>query len=223
MPTFPQTLDQQEFKDYTQAWATLAGSSDAKALQAAFGLPDVLLSYGVLTGPNAVALVADPNTTQVKTRFVLLPVTGGGDAFAVAVYGLDAADNITTPYYVAALPDPQFLDFNSIIPDPVAQGWLDNWQALFATPDDLTQALFATEYGPLRGFNYPADDFSGPLEPLEPGDELIAELRVYYALHPDEPTDFGLVMCLGSATDQPLPARLPVVYYDNGGIVPPGN
>ena len=224
MPTdFPRLLTQEEFDAGTADWQTLVDGTDADALQAAFGLPAALLPYGVLSGPDAVELVADPNTTTVKTRFVLLPIEGGGAAFAVAVFGTDEAGETTTPYYAAAFAAANLVPLNGIIPDAVAQEWLDAWQDLAADPDGLTQALFGTADGPLRGYNYPASDFRGPLAPLEPGDAAIVELRVYYGLHPAEATDFGLVMALGSATADPLPSRLTVVFYDNGESYPPHN
>ncbi len=233
MPTFPQVRAQQAFAAYTSAWVALAGGQDARALQAAFGLPNALLGYGVLSGTTALALAANATTTQVRTCFVLLPVAGGGNAFAGAVYGLDAAATITTPYYLAAPAGPAAASPGSttptstnptIVPDAVAQEWLAKWQALAAALAGLTQARFASgESGALRGINYPAVVFSGLLEPLESGDADIAELRVYYVLHPNEAPDLGVLVAIGSATAQPLPARLTVMYHNQGEPVPPGS
>ena len=102
----------------------------------------------------------------------------------------------------------------------------DYWLATWAAAPQATPAMFASNYGPLRGYNFDVNDFTSLLfGPEKLGDEelyLNFGLHEYYRTGPagDElAVTFGLVLQLASSKlggdDDPV--------YNMATPIPPGN
>ncbi|RTQ46302.1 hypothetical protein EJV47_22520 [Hymenobacter gummosus] len=199
--TFPGTITPEQFNQATARWLEVISGQDEGALQQGFDQNGLLLASVRFPVSQLIKLVSTVGINVVKAKFGLLPDPETDQlAFTLVLFATDANDQRISAYYVNAdfrheiIPLP-----NAVVPNLLAQTWLDNWRALTS----VHPGLFGTSYGPLQGYTFDALDFTAPLFGLDSaeGADLHARfgLHQYYQDGPDgqqEARTFGLVLQL---------------------------
>lgn len=168
LPIACSTLSQKDFDTMTSSWKKLVNSEGASAgISASLtSTIDALTNYAYLSGDYVKQLLDNPDTIAVRTKFVL--TNDAQPSFSLAVYGITAKGEPTTPYFlmgVAAVPASikkveSLLTADEEIPAAQAAAWIMNWHAL--TPKSLTEAPFKSSAGMLLGYTFSVSDFKDP-------------------------------------------------------------
>jgi len=233
MPTYPDTIDQNQYDQYTAAWAALIASGNNDTLQQAFQAPDgARLNFLNFSLDQVVALVTAPGVLSIKARFLLVPDAAGVPRFSLTLFATDTpAKNdeeslsayyiptsavATTTQVVEPAPGP-----DTKISRPEAVAWLTAW----ATTEDFTTDIFTTDSGPLKGGNFEVSTFQDPLAAAPPYANKSLFLNLGLLADP-EPTAALVVYIapLGSRVQGSVEG-LPTAdsYYDNASYCPPNH
>lgn len=197
--TPPGIINQDEFNTATAKWLDVISGPDETLLQQAFTLAGNLLCAVSYPVERLIKLVSTVGLHRVKTKFGLV-ADGNDTLFTLILFAVDENDERISSYYVND--DYRFElipPFDSVVPNLLAQTWLDQWEELSVVEPDL----FDTSYGPLQGYTFEAADFLFPLTGLDAaqGSALHARfgLHKYYrdgSFGPEEARTFGLLLQL---------------------------
>ena len=235
-------ISQQDFADYAAAWATFIANASADEVQRLFQ-PDakqVQLRVSFDLPDTIIPLLSTVNIAQVKIRFVLLPTA---PRFGLVVYAANTEGGRVSAYFlgtaqweelepqltacanVAGSPTPAL---DGLVPFNLIKTWLCNW-GWAVSGQQLSPAMFATSYGPLRGYTFELSDFLDPLfqtqAPKVSAVRANFGLKSYYPAFPEQPAQptstFGLVLRLYSPGGSNLGGESGGPSYDMSKPSPP--
>lgn len=224
--TLPEILTQQEFDEYSAKWLSVAseagGSQLAEAFQNAKTERVLYLRFPV---ERITWLVSAVGVRKIKARFLL--VTENGQLhFTLALFATDDENTRLSAYY---LPLPSWVDSTApvAVGDPVPQDLATTWLANWKATSNITPALFATQWGPLQGYNFEVKDFVSSLFAAQSfqSKEIYIGLGLHQYHTPDA-TDgsltetFGLVLQLPEAGQAAVRAAADA-YFDMAFPYPP--
>ncbi len=210
MSAIPDILTPEQFEQYSAEWLRIAGDAGGPALAQCFGAPGHgRRTYASLPIQQLVWLVSTVGIVCVRARFLAIAHRGHPARFALALFATDAAGKRLSAYYLAAAEDAPAAPLlraaqlqATQVPHDLVKTWLHHWAAAPA----VTPALFATSYGPLRGYTFEVGDFLEPLFAAQPfGNQT---LRISFGLHEYYPAEgplaqtFGLVLRLHAPRKQ---------------------
>ena len=205
----PGLLSQALADQYATRWATVVAQADPADLQRAFRVLDekgqpLALPYVSLPIAQVVRLVSTLGVQAIKARFLLVPQPDKTERFALALSAADGLGARASSFYLAdnqyprlhtAVEPPRATDLERRLaatePLPgaakqvahaLAKSWLEAWAKVGrAGGPPVTPDLFATPYGPLRGYTFEMADFLAPLFRVAAFGQQ--ELRIYFGLH----------------------------------------
>lgn len=195
-------ISQQQFDEYAANWVAASSDPAGGELARSFQLPDsrqllALVSFPIL---QIARLVSTVGVAHIKVRFLIkTDETTKQPHFTLALFATDALDARISSYYLAdeywkpASPhvaplhndehapirrrDLSATPAKTEVPEVLARYWLRAWAAV----KQATPALFATPYGPLRGYTFELNDFILPLRQVTRLSE--GKLLVDFDLH----------------------------------------
>ncbi|WP_210520989.1 hypothetical protein [Hymenobacter terricola] len=200
-------ISQVLFDEYTATWVKAVNDpSDGTALTKCFLTKSgSRLGYVRFEVPQIIELMSAVGIQGIKARFLIKP----DGRFTVALFAADAQGLRLTSYYLADYRNEedqqpasrQAEDMNMEAANVLAAHWQRNWANTKRFP--TTRQLFASSYGPLRGYNFNVSDFMAPLMSLQPEDidkeefHLMPGLHSHFSSGPDNDGPvavFGLVV-----------------------------
>ncbi|GAC1369687.1 MAG: hypothetical protein NVSMB30_07750 [Hymenobacter sp.] len=200
-------ISQEQFDRYASEWLSLSSDPVGTELTHCFELPSekarlLALSFPVM---QMVELVSAVGVRSIKARFLVVRDLDNQPHFSVALFATDAQDTRLTAYYLAERywqpGGEQAASLRMEIANVLARHWAANWANAGRYP--LAPSLFASGYGPLRGYNFDIIDFMKPLLPLQAlGDQrLLLDLGLHTYFRPGPRGDapvatFGLMLRL---------------------------
>lgn len=224
--TLPEILTQQEFDEYSAKWLSVASGEGGSELEQAFlnsNTERVLhLRFPI---ERITWLVSAVGVRKIKARFLLVP-DNGQLHFTVALFATDDKAERLSAYY---LPQPYWADNSApaTVGDPIPQNLATTWLANWKAADKVTPALFATQWGPLQGYNFEIKDFVSSLFAAQSFQSK--EIYIGFGLHQyyaPAATDgsltetFGLVLQLPEAGQTKVPAA-DDTFFDMAFPYPP--
>lgn len=197
-------ITQRQYDEYAANWVAASGDEVGTVLAQSFqvGKKQSLLASVRFPARQIARLVSTVGAAHIKARFLMkvdektqLP------HFTVALFATDALNARISSYYIAdeywlllekalAAPNaavaPAQSQPNTVrvltrtdVPDVLSQLWVRAWSATtVATPP-----LFATTYGPLRGYTFDVDEFANVLRPVQLKNINTEYLLLEFALH----------------------------------------
>lgn len=194
-----------EYDQGAASWLLAASDPAGVILAQSFTQTTGLLSAVSFSGWQIARLVSTVGATAVKARFVILHDAQARPHFSVALFATDAQDTRVSSYYLAQpyLPTQHAAGVSGVdaqaagrrspsvralarydVPDVLTRLWLNDWSRVKrVTPD-----LFATSYGPLRGYSYGVEEFAGLLRDFSSldGNKILLEfdLHGYFRTEP---------------------------------------
>ena len=217
--------------DYDQgaaSWLLAVGDPAGTVLAQSFVQGSGLLSALRFSARQIARLVSTVGAATIKARFLVLYDAQARPHFSVALFATDALDARVSSYYlgqpylpvapvaVAAEPAPEAAAAcrpshvralaRYDVPNVLTQLWLRDWSRVKrVTPD-----LFATSYGPLRGYSYGVEEFTGLLRDFKvlDGNNVLLEFDLHEHCRTEPQGDmlvytFGLLLWteLGKASN----------------------
>lgn len=205
-----------------------AGTVLAQSFQVGAGSSSSVLAGLSFPALQIARLVSTVGAVRIKARFLI-----NQDAeqkqlphFTLALFATDALDTRLSSYYVAdeywtptasrpeVQPEAQLrvavtAHSRKEVPGVLATLWLKGWQGL-KTTREITPALFASSYGPLRGYTYEVDEFVHLLRALtqlkNESVQLVFDLHEYYRPLPPQGDvlvrTFGLLLNVKNAKNE---------------------
>jgi len=183
--------------------------TDPADLQKVFRVLDekqqpLALPYVSLPIAQAVRLISTVGVQAIKARFLLVPQPDKTERFTLALSAADGLGARASSFYLAdnIFPRPAKpvaplratdLELKLAATEPLpsaakqvahalAKSWLEAWGKVGrATGPAVTPALFATAYGPLRGYTFEMADFLAPIFRVPAFGQQ--EIRIYFGLH----------------------------------------
>ena len=226
-PTPADIITQRQYAEYAANWVAASNDPAGTVLAQSFrlGKNQSLLASLRFPARQIARLVSTVGAAHIKARFLIKVDTKTQEPhFTVALFATDSLDARLSSYYLAdeywlpkrkltaapentvaeARPQPTVRALTRTdVPDVLSQLWINAWDAItVATPP-----LFATTYGPLRGYTFEVAEFITPLRPVPLkylNDEyLLLEfgLHEYYRSEPQGEVlvqTFGLLLKLES-------------------------
>ncbi len=214
-------ITQRQYDEYAANWVAASSDPAGTVLAQSFqlGKKEPLLASLCFPARQIARLVSTIGAARIKARFLVkvdektrLP------HFTAALFATDSLDARISSYYVAeeywlpkqrkpaaapattvaaARPQPAMRALTRTdVPDVLSQLWLNAWGAVtVATPP-----LFATTYGPLRGYTFELAEFTTLLRPVNLSDLDNESLMLEFGLHEyyrSEPQGEVLVQTFG--------------------------
>ncbi|MET4076219.1 hypothetical protein [Hymenobacter sp. UYCo722] len=208
--------------DYDQAaayWLVAASDPAGTVLAQSFVLnkKDVLASLN-FQALQIARLVSTVGAATIKARFLIMYDERAQPHFTLALFATDALDKRVSSYYLADrywLPKQQRMARSlASKPMPVRQSRVralarydmpnvltDRWVTAWSKVTRASTALFATSYGPLRGYSYGVEEFISLLRDVGSLDDeniiLEFDLHDYYQSQPQGDVlvhTFGLLL-----------------------------
>ena len=183
-------ISQREYDQYVANWVAAASDPAGTELAQSFrlGKDPQLLSQVSFPALQIARLVSTVGAVTIKARFLIIRDDKQQPHFTVALFATDSLDARLSSYYLAdeywkkptqpqgavgaaeentaasarPRPVPSVAPARTEVPTVLASFWLNRWGAL----TQVTPALFATTYGPLRGYTYGVDESVIPLRQL---------------------------------------------------------
>ena len=224
-PVPPGIITQRQFDEYAANWVAASSDPEGTELAQSFrvGKNQQLLASLSLPVLQIARLVSTVGAAHIKARFLIIRDEKTQQPhFSLVLFATDALDARISSYYLAeqywlpatrskAAPNnsapaaslrPVIMGATRTeVPDVLARHWLRLWAEL----TQVTPALFATSYGPLRGYTFEVAEFMTPLRQLSDfgHEKLVLEfdLHEYYRTEPQGEVlvhTFGLVLRLES-------------------------
>ena len=230
-------IGQREYDQYVANWVAAASDPTGTELAQSFRLGKnhpQLLSQVSFPALQIARLVSTVGAVSIKARFLIIHDDHKQPHFTVALFATDSLDARLSSYYLAheywkqpaqpyaaaaadaaeasaaasarPQPVPAVAPARTEVPSVLASFWLNRWGAL----TQVAPALFATTYGPLRGYTYGVDEFVFPLRQLGNSnwealkhENLLLEfdLHEYYRTEPQGEVlvhTFGMLLRLAS-------------------------
>lgn len=192
-----------EYDQYAANWLVAASDPAGTVLAQSFVWNKELMSSLTFSARQIARLVSTVGATTIKARFLIMYDDKAQPHFTLALFATDALDTRVSSYYVAdyywrpAQPAPtpapaSKLNWNGRVralarydtPDVLTSLWLAAWRKL----KRVSPALFATQYGPLRGYSYGVEEFVALLREIKSvEDEKVLmefDLHEYYQTQP---------------------------------------
>ena len=223
-------ITQGQFDEYAANWLAASSAAEGTELAQSFqlGKNQPLLASLSFPALQIARLVSTVGAAHIKARFLIIRDEKTRQPhFTLALFATDALDARISSYYLAeqywlpaprapqaaphdAAPAARLRPVSTAatrheVPDVLARYWLRLWAELTA----VTPALFATSYGPLRGYTFDVAEFLTPLRQLANfgREQLVLEfdLHEYYRPEPQGEVlahTFGLVLRLESLKAQ---------------------
>ena len=206
-------ISEDEYRQYTADWKSIANPLEGPSPAEAFYTPDGVLLLA-LSFPLQVIqwLVSPVGVRYIKARFLL---TSASDKpqFSIALFATDETGYRLSSYYV---PGPYSTAKNSDsalempIPSDLATLWMGQWKTVGASRPDgnITKEMFTTyttdhKSVALEGYNFKVKDFVSLL--FETGDTVDLSLGLHQYHAPEASSDadlsykFGLVLQMPAA------------------------
>ena len=217
-------ITQRQFDEYAANWVAASSAAEGTELAQSFrrGKNQPLLASLSFPALQIARLVSTVGAAHIKARFLIMrDAKTQQPHFTLALFATDALDARISSYYLAEqywLPATPTKAPNVMtpaaslrpvigattrreVPDVLARYWLRLWAAV----TQVTPALFATSYGPLRGYTFEVAEFMTPLRQLADfgHEKLVLEfdLHEFYRTEPQGEVlvhIFGLVLRLES-------------------------
>jgi hypothetical protein len=206
----PSIVNPQQFDAGEKLW--LQTVAEPSALQHAFrsGPANELLLYAGFSIEQIAQLVSTVGATHINARFLVLAGSTSTPVFTLALYASNSLKTRLSAYYVGASGSSAGAEPGIQVPHALAKSWIDRWAGVKET--SVTPALFATQYGPLRGYTFQIDDFLDTLFDLTTLDGSNV-LRANFGLHESYGTDdtlqqtFGLILRTYTTAGTPTSTR----------------
>lgn len=211
-----------EYDQYAASWLLAAGDPAGTVLAQSFVWNKVVLPSLTFTALQIARLVSTVGAASIKARFLIMHDTKAQPHFTIALFVTDALDKRISSYYLADtywLPkQPQVPAASGDRPVPEAVTMrkggahaltdyympavlTDRWLAAWGKITRVTPDLFATSYGPLRGYSYGVKEFVSLLRDIDSltGKNVLLEfdLHDYYHTAPQDDVlmhTFGLLL-----------------------------
>ena len=181
-------ISQQVFDQYSSKWVEIIGNSDTTLLNQCFRTEgDATLTHVTFPALQIARLVSTVGARHVKARFLVATEMRGEllfPHFTLALFATDDLNARLSSYYLAdaywetRLPVPAN---NDVVPNVLVDFWLNNWQQDTAGESAVSQAMFNSPYGFLRGYTFELDDFVSPLSRAKNLED--ASLKISFGLH----------------------------------------
>ncbi|GAA4503261.1 hypothetical protein GCM10023172_27810 [Hymenobacter ginsengisoli] len=214
-------ISQQVFDQYSSRWVEVIGNNDTSLLNQCFQANRQKLPHVTFPALQIARLVSTVGATHVKARFLVATQTQGEllfPHFTLALFATDDLNARLSSYYLADAyweTDPSPGNVGGEVPNVLVNFWLNNWLNDKVLGTEVTQAMFNSPYGFLRGYTFTIDDFVNPLSQVKNLED--ATLQISFGLHEfyrtgTDGTDalnytFGLVVQyldgLGAPVDDP--------------------
>ena len=227
-PTPADNITQRQYDEYAANWVAASSDPAGTVLAQSFrlGKNKPLLASLRFPARQIARLVSTVGAVHIKARFLIkVDAKTKEPHFTAALFATDALGTRLSSYYLAdeywltkSSPKPVLKKTAAAariqptavrtftrtdVPDVLSQLWMAAWAAItVATPP-----LFATTYGPLRGYTYEVNEFIIPLRPVSfkylDDESLLLEfgLHEYYRSEPQGEAlvqTFGLLLKLES-------------------------
>ncbi len=195
----PGIISQRQFDEYSANWLAVSSDPEGAELDQSFRLSAKQLISGLSFPALQIArLVSTVGAAHIKARFLIeRDEPTNQPHFTLALFATDALDARISSYYVAdeywqpaaepaaAPKKTAAAKLRAVVtaaartelPDVLARYWLRAWAALTR----VAPAVFATSYGPLRGYTFEVAEFMLPLRQLARFDQ--EKLLVEFGLH----------------------------------------
>ena len=194
-------IGQQLFDQYVANWVNIVGNENNAELQLSFQQPGnkALLAAVRFPVKQIARLVSTIGAKHIKARFLVKREEKTGQPhFTLALFATDALDARVSSYYVAEeywtpalaqaepLGEENQAEVSLRNPAENQQGNVprvlaNTWLALWGNTREVTPELFASNYGPLRGYTFELQDFLAPLGRLKSLED--EKLQVAFGLH----------------------------------------
>ena len=214
-----------EYDQYAANWLVAAGDPAGGVLAQSFMLnKKAVLGSLTFTALQIARLVSTVGAATIKARFLIMHDAKAQPHFTIALFATDALDKRISSYYLAGRywlpkqalalapatggdrPAPAAAAMRKgrahalnkyYMPAVLTDRWLAAWEKLTrVTPD-----LFATSYGPLRGYSYGVEEFVSLLRDMDSltGENVLLEFDLHDYYHTAPQGDvliqtFGLLL-----------------------------
>jgi hypothetical protein len=180
-------ISQQVFDQYSSKWVEIIGNTDTTMLNQCFRAGEQKLAYVTFPALQIARLVSTVGAQHIKARFLVATETRGEllfPHFTLALFATDDLNARLSSYYLADAywaSQPPVPIPNAVVPNVLVDYWLNNWARETAGDQGVTQAMFNSPYGFLRGYTFELDDFMTPLSQAKNLEE--ATLKISFGLH----------------------------------------